>query len=103
MSEAYRAAVATLQRVRDGLAADPAPGERAALLELLDEATALLAAADRRRLSTLALAERVRKLEHDLQGRDPGERRAAICARLGISRSRYYQLRQESRTHWTAA
>lgn len=100
---AFRAAVETLCRVQQGLAGDPVPAERAALLELLDEVTLMLAAVDRRRLSTAALVRRVHKLEHDLRDRDPGERREVICSRLGISKSRYYQLRGESRTDWTAA
>jgi len=100
---AFRTAVETLCRVQQGLAGDPDPAERAALLELLTETTALLAAVDRRRLPTLALAERVQRLEHQLADRDPGERREIVCSRLGISKSRYYQLRGESRTDWTAA
>lgn len=91
---AHGAAVATLRRCQQGLAGDPTPAERAALLELLEQATALLEACGRRRLTTAALAERVAVLEAQLVDRDPGERRTIICARLGISRSRYYALRR---------
>lgn len=92
---AYQAALETLRRCRAGLAADPLPAERAQLLELLGEAVALLAAgASRRRLPTAALAQRVAHLERQLVDRPAGERAAIIRARLGLSRSRYYELRK---------
>lgn len=92
---AYQAALETLRRCRAGLAADPLPAERAQLLELLGEAVALLeAGTDRRRLSTAAVAARVARLEAQLRDRDPGERAAIIRERLGLSRSRYYELRR---------
>jgi hypothetical protein len=92
---AYRAAVATLRRCADALAADPSPEHRAAIVALLSDTTALLeAAADRRRLATAALAERVARLERQLADRDPGERREVICTRLGLSKASYYRLRQ---------
>jgi hypothetical protein len=43
---------------------------------------------------TIQLGMRVRSLEETLRGMNPGERRAAICARLGLSRRRYYELRR---------
>lgn len=100
---AFRTAIETLCRVQQGLTNDPAPDERGNLLDLLTETTQLLAAVGRRRLSSDALAERVKRLEHDLADRDPGERRRIICARLGLSRSRFYELRQESGNDRTPA
>lgn len=92
---AYATALATLRRCREGLAADPDPAQRARLLASMDEAVSLLAdGAERRRLSTWALALRVRQLEAQLRDRDPAERAAVIRERLGLSKSRYYQLRR---------
>lgn len=92
---AYTAALETLRRCRAGLAAGPSAGERERLLELMDEALALLAAgASRRRLPTAAVAQRVAHLERLLADRPAGERAAIIRARLGLSRSRYYELRR---------
>ena len=80
----YRAALDTLSRCRASLAAGPSAGERERLLELMDEALALLAAG----------AQRVAHLERLLADRPAGERAAIIRARLGLSRSRYYELRR---------
>lgn len=92
---AYAAALATLRRCRAGLAGNPTPVERARLLALLDDSLALLeAGAARRRLPTAALAHRVAELERHLADRPAGERAAIIRARLGLSRSRYYELRR---------
>lgn len=98
MTAAVTAAIETLKRCAVGLARDDLdPRERAALLELHGEALRLLeSGADRRRLSTHALARRVADLERRLARMPPGERAAAIQQRLGISRSRYYELRRES-------
>lgn len=49
---------------------------------------------DTRRPNTRRLVERVRRLEHDLRDRDPALRREIICRRLGIGRSRYFELRK---------
>ncbi len=92
---AFQTALATLRRCSDALAADPDPAERARLLELHRAALELLEqGADRRRLSTRALAVRVAKLERQLAGLDPADRAAAIQSRLGIGRSRYYEVRR---------
>lgn len=92
---AYAAAIATLRRCRAGLAADPPPLEREKLLALLDDSLVLLeAGASRRRFSTAAVARRVAELEHRLADRPAGERATIIRARLGLSRSRYYELRR---------
>lgn len=91
---AYRVALETMRRATNALAGDPSPEERAGLVAMLADAVDLLeASADRRHLSTDALAKRVADLEHQLGDRDAGERREAICARLGISRSHFYRLR----------
>lgn len=92
---AYSVAIVTLRRCRAGLAADPPPSERERLLTLLDDSLALLeAGASRRRLSTAAVARRVAELERRLAAHPAGERAAIIRARLGLSRSRYYELRK---------
>ena len=93
---AAAAAVETLRRCVSALASpglDAADRERIAALAAA--ALALLEAAGRSRLPTVALAARVQQLERSLADFDPGERRAAICQRLGVSRSRYYQLRAQ--------
>ena len=59
--------------------------------ELADE---LAERRDRRRPTTRQLCERVRRLEHDLRDRDAALRREIVCARLGIGRSRYFELRK---------
>jgi hypothetical protein len=98
VTAAVVAAIETLKRCAVGLARDDLdPRERDALLTLHAEALELLeAGADRRRLSTRALAQRVADLERRLARMPSGERAAAVCARLGISRSRYYELRRQS-------
>lgn len=92
----YAAAIATLKRCHAGLAGYPSPDERAMLLRLHAEALAVLEAGhERRRLSTASLAARVQRLEQQLADRDPGERAAIIRQRLGLSKSRYYELRRK--------
>jgi hypothetical protein len=96
VSNAYRVALATLRRATEALA-DPAldADERARVRADLDATLRLLeASADRRRLATPALVERVARLERQLASVDPAERRAAVCRRLGVSRSTYYRLRR---------
>ena len=91
---AVQAALATLRRCQAGLAGDVTPEERARLLALHDEALQLLEqGADRRRLSTAALARRVGQLERQLADRSPGERAAIIQERLGLGRRRFYELK----------
>ncbi len=91
---AVQAALATLRRCQAGLAGDVTPEERARLLSLHDDALRLLEdGADRRRLGTRALARRVAQLERQLARTEPSARAAAIRERLGLSRSRYYELR----------
>jgi hypothetical protein len=58
--------------------------------ELCDE---LLLRRDTRPPATRALAARIEALERAMEHYDAGERAAAIMARLGISRARYYRLR----------
>ncbi len=91
---AVKAALATLRRCQAGLAGDVTPEERARLLALHDDALRLLEdGADRARLSTRALAARVKQLERLMRDYEPGDRVRIICGRLGISRRRFYQLR----------
>jgi hypothetical protein len=45
------------------------------------------------RQQTGQLARRVQELEEQLADFDPSERKAAICSRLQLSKSRYYRLR----------
>jgi hypothetical protein len=67
-------------------------------LALADQARDLLgelgALREGHRPGTRRLVERVRRLEHDLRDRDPALRREIVCTRLGIGRSRYYELRR---------
>ncbi len=95
MGGAYRTALATLRRCSDALAADPDAAERARLLELHRAALELLEqGADRRRLSTRALAAQIAKMERQLREYEPADRAAIIQSRLGIGRSRYYEVRR---------
>jgi|GEM_PF-6725162 len=59
-----------------------------------DLATLRALLVDRLGLESIALARRVQKLELQLADMTPGERRHAICARLGIGKSRFYELRE---------
>lgn len=90
---AIQTALATLRRITADLTTAN-PDERAALLALQADALAVLESIQRKRASTDALTARVHSLETQLADREPAERRAIICRRLGIGRSRYYQLRQ---------
>src|SRR6185312_12986379 len=70
-------------------------------MHLLDVQAAALMMLDeyepRRRRSTEETTGRIAKLEKLFAKCEPGERAAAICQRLGISRARYYALRPDSR------
>lgn len=91
---AYAAALLAVRRAVAAIDAATSTEERAAARAVLEDALALIeASADRRRLTTKALAARIAVLETQLVDRDPGERARAICTRLGIGRSRYYELR----------
>lgn len=94
----FAVALEALRRVQLALARDPDRAERERLLGLLAETADLLAASGRRRLPTQVLAERVAQLEQQLRDRDAGERRRMICERLGISKSRFYELRSPEQT-----
>jgi hypothetical protein len=89
-----QAAAARLANIRRALSGEPGLARRQELLDELRDVSALLEASGRVRLATEALAERVAKLEVQLRDRDPAERAAIIRERLGLSRSRYYELRQ---------
>lgn len=92
---AYQLAIAELRRCSAALANAPTPDERARLLVLNDQAIRTLerlAAASGRRPATEVLLSRLARLLRSLAYMPPGDRRRAICERLGISRSRYYEL-----------
>lgn len=82
--------------VNDALAGRVPAAEDA--LALADQARELLQELhDRRcmrRLQTRELIAQFRRLESALRDRSPAERRTAVCRRLGIGRSRYFELRR---------
>lgn len=89
----YQAALSTLQRCTEALSTATA-AERAQLLKEQTEAVRILEQSSaRRRLSTQTLVTSVATLERRLSELTPGERRIAICERLGISPSYFYRLR----------
>lgn len=93
MSAAYRTAMMALLDIRRRLA-DPSTSDAARALALLefDEVLHALNRADHR-TSTLAMAKRVQDLDRQLSGRDRNEVNSAIMQRLGIGRTRLYELR----------
>lgn len=98
------AALAAARRAAEALRRGVEPAEREQLLAVIEASLEVLAAG-RRRADSERLARRVAQLEQQLADRDPGERRAVICERLGLSRAGYYRLRQlarESRSVETA-
>lgn len=91
-------ALSALKRCQAAFSADAPPltaDDRARLLELLTRAQRAFEAADAptQRPATRAVLRRMATLERQLASMAPGERAAAIRARLGLSRSRYYELR----------
>ena len=60
----------------------------------LDVMTLRLLLVERRDIETIELAGRVQALERKLVDMPAGERREAICSRLGIRSSHYYDLRE---------
>jgi hypothetical protein len=84
-------AVETLRRCVEALSRGPDPAERSRLLELHEQALRML---DPSRPATRAITNAVARLERKLKHLAPGERVAAICARLHLSRSAYYRHRQ---------
>jgi hypothetical protein len=93
-----RACAERLALIRRQLSGEPGPCRRQQLLDELHDVAGMLEASGRARLATEALARRVQSLEVQLGDRDPGERRRAICERLGIGRTRYYELRRVQKT-----
>jgi hypothetical protein len=88
---AYQLAIAELRRCSAALARGPTAEERLRLLALHDQALRTLEQA-RRRPATDARLARLAHLQRTLADMPAGDRRRAICERLGISRSRYYEL-----------
>jgi hypothetical protein len=95
-SSPYRTALETLRRCQQGLAADATAEERNRLLALHESALRVLENAGQYRLSTQVLIVRIARLQLQLADRSPSERAVAICERLGLSRSRFYELRKIS-------
>ena len=99
MSEAYRVALATMRRVQTGLVTAATPEERAQLLDLHEQTLQLLEqSAHDRRLTTAAQARRFATLDLQLATTPAGERGAIIRNRLGLSKSRYYEIREYMRS-----
>ena len=91
MSAAYNAALLALADARVRMdSADPST--RQAALVALDDALDVLAA-EPHRLRTGKLAARVAALDRQMASMTAEDRNRAIAVRLGISRSRVYQLR----------
>lgn len=59
-----------------------------------DIATLKLIVLERHELATIEQAIRVVAIERSLSPMKPGERRGAVCARLGISTRTYYDMRK---------
>lgn len=94
-SSAYQLAIAELRRCSAALARDPSPDERRRLFAIHDQAIRTLerlALRPNRRAGTEARIARIAQLQRTLAYMSPGDRRRAICARLGIGQSRYYEL-----------
>jgi uncharacterized protein YmfQ (DUF2313 family) len=93
VSAAYQAALAALAEVRATLAReDIGPDERAQALMEFDRILGTLQREDHR-VSTQMLARRVQQLDAQLRDRGPSERNRILMQRLGLSRSRIYELR----------
>ncbi len=93
MSRAYRTALSRLAALRERLdLPNLSPDQRTALLAEFDDILQTLAGSEHK-TQTKTLARRVAKLDADLADRSPAERNRAIIERLGISRSRLYELR----------
>lgn len=91
----YSAALESLRRIQRGLSVAASSEERQYLLELHEQTLQLLESSTKqRRLSTRALAARVGEIESKLSDRSPAERGAIARERLGISKSRYYEIRK---------
>lgn len=95
----YQAALATLRRCQQGLVSAASSDEREALLQLHEQALALLEqSAATRHVSTAALAAQVARLEKQMANYSPAERAQAIQERLGISRSYYFAIRKNAQS-----
>jgi hypothetical protein len=92
-SSPYLEALKKLRECSEALGENVSNDERARLLAGIEETLQLLEERPRR-LSTRALVTRVSKLERELIDRPAGERAEIIQHRLGISRSRYYEIRK---------
>lgn len=93
LSAAYRQALQSLADIRARLAGNLSAAERDDALSEFDAVLSTLKQADRN-TSTLSMASRVAHLDRQLRELPSAERNAAIQSRLGVSRSRLYELRQ---------
>jgi hypothetical protein len=78
------------------LAGETSEENRRQALARIDESIELLSSAPRH-LDANRLLCRLEQLQASLASRGAGERRRIVCERLGISRSRYYELLAELR------
>jgi hypothetical protein len=93
-AEDWRKSLGILEAVTWLLVRTDAPAERERLGRIHAETLAGLKQL-RRRPGTHGRIAHLRKLEAQLADMPAGERAAAIQERMGISRSRYYQIKQE--------
>jgi hypothetical protein len=98
VSSTHKAALAAISRVVEEFRRGVDREDRHHLVKIARDAIALLEqGAEHRRLSTAALVERVRHLEHLLADRPSAERTRIIRQRLGLGRSAFYRIRKISR------
>jgi hypothetical protein len=85
----FRVALAELVRRAQG-----AGVEAELLVTVHDQARELCSELERRRhrRATIKQIERMRELQHQLREYEPGARVAIICRRLGVGRTRYFEL-----------
>lgn len=97
--ERLATAIAALRRCEDAIGEHQHAGDKDRLRETFREAladVATLARLDRLQPRTQRRVREFQRHESELValGYEPGQRRKIICRRLGISRTRYYELRQ---------
>jgi len=85
-------ALETLRRCTQALENELSSEERARLCALQSQAIQTLS--NVHKPETLARAERVRQLLHQMAHMTPGDQAAAIRERMGLARSTYYKLRR---------
>lgn len=94
MSRAYRRALESLSAIRQRLAnIRLTDAERVEALSEFDAVLRTLTTSEHK-TSTTEMAARVSTLDHQLRDRTARERNSIVTQRLGISRSRLYELRR---------